>query len=102
MKQKMFKIIMFSSALGLSSCIDEPQVSEWHHVAVNSRSAITIPYSAFASETEVSLGFSDGTSWKGAPSYVRPGERFLLHSQIGDSVWWRYNSLCFAGRQWSE
>ena len=102
MKQKMFKIIMFSSALGLSSCIDEPQVSEWHHVAVSSRTTIAVPYSAFATETEVSLRFSDGTSWKGVPSCVKSGEAFLLYSQVGDSLWYRYNSHYFTGRQWAE
>ena len=106
MKNKSFKIVAFSSIalssiLGLSSCV-EPQVSDWRHVAVSSRTTILIPYSAFATETEVSLRFSDGSSWRGAPSYAKSNEEFLLYSQVGDSVWYRYNSSYFTGKEWSR
>lgn len=101
MKTKTFMLYALSCVGLLSSC-GEPEVSEWHHVAVSSRSTINIPYSAFANETEVNLKFSDGTSWTGTESRVKSGEAFLMHAQVGDSVWYRYHSWYFTGKQWSK
>lgn len=96
MKNKTFKIVILSGVVGLSSCIEhEQKVYEWRRVAVESRSAIVVPYTNFSSETEVHLRFSDGTSWEGRPSDVKPNERFLLHIQVGDTIRRRYVSYRF-------
>lgn len=99
MKNKTF-VLYALSCVGLLSSCHEPKVSEWHHVAVTARSTINVPYSAFATETEVYLRFSDNTSWQKRESHVRSNESFLMHAQVGDSVWYRYNSEFFTGREW--
>ena len=101
MKNKTF-ILYALSCVGLLSLCDEPKISEWHHVAVRSRSTTNIPYNAWTTETEVHLRFSDGTSWEGTESRVRPSEEFLMHAHVGDSIWYRYNSTYFTGKQWSR
>lgn len=101
MKYKTF-ILYALSCVGLLTSCGEPEVSEWRHVAVSSRSTINIPYNAWTTETEVHLRFSDGTSWEGTESRVKSGEAFLIHAKVGDSVWYRYNSIYLGGKQWSR
>ena len=76
-----------------------PKVSEWKKVIVVSRSEIIVPC-GFGSETEVSLVFSDGTTWKGYPSTAKSEQQHLLHAQKGDVECYRYNSHYFGGKQW--
>ena len=76
-----------------------PKVSEWKKVIVVSRSEIIVPYK-LSSETEVSLVFSDGTTWKGSPSTAKSEQQHLLHAQKGDVECYRYNSHYFGGKQW--
>ena len=76
-----------------------PKVSEWKKVIVVSRSEIIVPYKR-SSETEVSLVFSDGTTWKGSPSTAKSEQQHLLHAQKGDVECYRYNSHYFGGKQW--
>lgn len=78
------------------------EVSDWHKVIVVSRVEVITPYSAFASETEVTLRFSDKTCWSGTPSRAKASESFLLKSQPGDTVYYRYNSLYFTGKEWTK
>ena len=76
-----------------------PEVSEWKEVTVVSRTELTVPC-GFASETEVTLLFSDGTTWKGYPSSAKPNECHLLYAQEGDVECYRYHSHYFSGKQW--
>lgn len=77
------------------------KVSEWHKVAISSRSETVVPYNTNY-ETEVQLKFSDGSSWAGTPSNVKPETKFLLNSQVGDSVSYRYTPAYFSGKQYSR
>ncbi len=88
-------IIVISMIIALTP----PEVSEWKEVTVISRNELTVPC-GFGSETEVSLVFSDGTTWKGYPSSAKTNEQHLLHAQKGDVECYRYNSHYFTGKQW--
>ena len=76
-----------------------PKVSQWKEATVVSRNELIVPC-GFGSETEVSLVFSDGTTWKGYPSSAKTNEQHLLYAQKGDVVSYRYNSHYFTGKQW--
>ncbi len=78
-----------------------PEVSEWNEVTVISRNELIVPC-GFGSETEVTLIFSDGTTWKGYPSSAKSNECHLLYAQEGDVVSYRYNSHYFTGKEWRE
>ena len=78
-----------------------PKVSEWKEVTVISRNELTVPC-GFGSETEVTLVFSDGTTWKGYPSSAKTSEQHLLYAQKGDVECYRYNSHYLTGKQWAE
>ena len=79
--------------------ITPPKVSEWKEVTVVSRNELTVSC-GFCSETEVSLVFSDGTTWKGYPSSAKTNEQHLLYAQKGDVEFYRFNSHYLSGKQW--
>ena len=78
-----------------------PKVSEWKEVTVVSRSELIVPC-GFGSETEVTLVFSDGSTWRGYPSSASTNERYLLYMQEGNVACYRYNSYYITGKQWVE
>ena len=78
-----------------------PKVSEWKEVIVIKRTELSVAC-RIASETEVTLVFSDGSTWSGYPSSLGPNETHLLHAQIGDVLHYRYNSHYFSGKQWAN
>lgn len=100
MKKSVFILLIVLCSTILLSC--KPKVSDWQKVQVISRTELIVPYTKFASETEVTLRFSNGTTWSGCPSRTNSEERFLLTSQEGDIVYYRYNSHYFTGKQWAR
>ena len=96
-------IILFIGWIGVLIVIAfiPPKVSEWKEVIVMSRSELIVP-SGLGSETEITLTFSDKSTWKGYPSSATESERHLLYAKKGDIVCYRYNSHYFSGKQWRQ
>ena len=94
-------ITLLACIIGISIIVacTPPKVSEWKEVTVVSRVEIIVPYK-FGSQTEVTLVFSDGSTWQGRPSTAAGEERHLLYSQEGDVEYYRFNSHYFSGKQW--
>lgn len=98
----LFLVIFITVALKPPKvALKPPKVSEWKEVTVVSRSELIVPC-GFGSETEVTLVFSDGSTWRGYPSSASTNERYLLYTQEGDVACYRYNSYYITGKQWVE
>lgn len=93
--------IGFFLVIFITVALKPPKVSEWKEVTVVSRSELIVPC-GLGSETEVTLVFSDGSTWRGYPSSASTNERYLLYTQEGDVACYRYNSYYITGKQWVE
>ena len=94
-------VIGFFLVIFITVALKPPKVSEWKEVTVVSRSELIVPC-GFGSEAEVTLVFSDGSTWRGYPSSASTNERYLLYTQEGDVACYRYNSYYITGKQWVE
>ncbi|MBR5598484.1 MAG: hypothetical protein IKW39_00425 [Alphaproteobacteria bacterium] len=92
-------LLAYIIVISLIIALTPPKVSEWTEVTVVSRIELTVPC-GLGYETEVTLIFSDGSTWKGYPSSVKTSEQHLLYSQKGDVECYRYNSHYFTKKQW--
>ena len=94
-----FTLMAYIMGISIIIALAPPRLSEWREVRVVSRNELTVPC-GFGSETEVTLVFSDGTTWKGYPSSAKSSECHLLYAKKGDVECYRYNSHYSGGKQW--